>query len=74
MSHCGDDQNLFLRRLLRKLINFPFLLDLVVVFFCFALILSLLTSIIRLLLLFLRVSYRKMYVFQLGEHTTDKQA
>ena len=53
-------------------ISYPFLL----LFFLFALILSLLVffSMIILLLLFLRVSYRKMYVFQLGEHATDKQA
>lgn len=35
MSHCGDDQNLFLRHLWRKLINFPFLPVVVVVFFLF---------------------------------------
>lgn len=37
MSHCSDDQKLFLRHLWRKLINFPFL-PVVVVFvflFCF---------------------------------------
>lgn len=54
--------------------NFPFLPVLVCFCFFFALILSLFTSIIILLLVFLKVSYRKMFVFQLGEHTTDKQA